>query len=59
VSEETAPQDVPTVRDRLAWLGEDAIAQHFAAGRIHLDGEQVTDLDAPAPKGTRPVLKAS
>ncbi|MEJ1938046.1 hypothetical protein WDZ92_48250 [Nostoc sp. NIES-2111] len=59
MSEETAPQDVPTVRDRIAWPGEDAIAQPFAAGRLHRDGEQVTDLAAPAPKGTRPVLKAS
>jgi hypothetical protein len=57
VSDETAPQDVPTVRSRLAWLGEDAIAEHFAAGRIHLDGVRVTDLDAPAPEGTRPVLR--
>ncbi|MEQ3542494.1 hypothetical protein WHI96_27155 [Pseudonocardia tropica] len=59
MSDETAPQDVPTVRSRLAMLGEEAIAEHFAAGRIYLDGERVTDLDAPAPAGTRPVLRAS
>lgn len=59
MSDEAEPQEIPTVRTRLAVLGEDAIAEHFAAGRIYLDGERVTDLDAPAPAGTRPVLRAS
>jgi hypothetical protein len=44
-----------TVRDRLiaAGLSDERIEQHMTAGRVRVDGELVTDLDAPAPAGTR------
>jgi hypothetical protein len=47
-----------TVRDRLtaAGLSAERIEQHMAAGRVRVDGELVTDLDAPAPAGTRVVI---
>ncbi|WP_226366927.1 hypothetical protein [Pseudonocardia sp. ICBG162] len=58
MSDETAPQDVPTVRTRVAALG-DRLAMHFEAGRVRLDGIQVADLDTPAPEGTRIVIAGS
>ena len=47
-----------TVRDRLtaAGLSDERIEQHMTAGRVRVDGELVTDLDAPAPAGTRVVV---
>jgi hypothetical protein len=47
-----------TVRDRLtaAGLSESRIEQHLSAGRVRVDGEHVSDLDAPAPVGTRVVI---
>ena len=44
-----------TVRDRLiaAGLSDERIEQHMTAGRVRVDGELVTDLDTPAPAGTR------
>jgi hypothetical protein len=47
-----------TVRDRLtaAGLSDERIAQHLGAGRVRVDGELVTDLDTPAPVGTRVVV---
>jgi hypothetical protein len=44
-----------TVRDRLtaAGLSAERIEQHMTAGRVRVDGELVTDLDTPAPTGTR------
>jgi hypothetical protein len=47
-----------TVRDRLtaAGLSEGRIAEHMTAGRVRVDGELVTDLDSPAPAGTRVVI---
>jgi hypothetical protein len=47
-----------TVRDRLttAGLSAERIEQHMTAGRVRVDGELVTDLDAPAPAGTRVVV---
>jgi hypothetical protein len=47
-----------TVRDRLiaAGLSEGRISEHMSAGRVRVDGELVTDLDAPAPLGTRVVI---
>ena len=47
-----------TVRDRLtaAGLSDERIAQHMTAGRVRVDGDLVTDLDAPAPAGTRVVI---
>jgi hypothetical protein len=49
-----------TVRDRLtaAGLSDERIEQHMEAGRVRVDGELVTDLDAPAPAGTRVVVWA-
>jgi hypothetical protein len=47
-----------TVRDRLtaAGLSDSRIEQHMTAGRLRVDGELVTDLNAPAPAGTRVVI---
>ena len=44
-----------TVRDRLiaAGLSDERTRQHMTAGRVRVDGELVTDLDVPAPAGTR------
>ena len=49
-----------TVRDRLtaAGLSDERIEQHMTAGRVRVDGELVTDLDALAPAGTRVVVWA-
>ena len=59
VTDEPAPT-TPTVRDRhtAAGLSDERIAQHRTAGRVRVDGELVTDLDAPAPAGTRVVVWA-
>jgi hypothetical protein len=55
VTDEPAPT---TVRDRLtaAGLSDERIEQHMTGGRVRVDGELVTDLDAPAPAGTRVVI---
>jgi hypothetical protein len=47
-----------TVRDRLtaAGLSHERIQQHVTAGPVRVDGELVTDLDTPAPAGTRVVV---
>ncbi len=37
----------------------DLLTMHFEAGRVRLDGVQVTDLDTPAPDGTRIVIAGS
>jgi hypothetical protein len=49
-----------TVLDRLtaAGLSTERIEQHMTVGRVRVDGELVTDLDAPAPVGTRVVVWA-
>ena len=60
VTDEPAPT-TPTVRDRhtAAGLSDERIAQqHRTAGRVRVDGELVTDLDAPALAGTRVVVWA-
>jgi hypothetical protein len=46
------------VRDRLtaAGLSDERIEEHMTAGRVRVDGELVTELDAPAPAGTRVVV---
>jgi len=51
-------EPTPTVRDRLtaARLSAERIEQHMTAGRVRVDGELVTDLDALAPVGTRVVI---
>jgi hypothetical protein len=43
-----------TVRGRVTTpgLSEGRIEQHMTAGRLRVDGEPVTDRDAPAPAGT-------
>ena len=50
--------DVPTVFDRLvgAGLSQGRIEQHLTAGRVHIDGELVTDPYRPAPPPARVVL---
>ena len=55
--EEHAPT---TMRDRLtaAGISAERIAQHMTAGRVRVDGDLVTDLDTPAPAGTRVVVWA-
>jgi hypothetical protein len=47
-----------TVRGRLtaAGLSVERITEHMSAGRVRVDGELVTDLDAPAPAGTRVLI---
>jgi hypothetical protein len=58
--EAATPADTkaPTVGDRLraAGISDDRIAQHLAAGAITLDGKPISDLDHPAPEGTRPLF---
>jgi hypothetical protein len=59
--EVTEEEDEPastTVLDRLlaAGLSESRIEQHMTAERVRVDGELVTDLNAPAPAGTRVVI---
>jgi hypothetical protein len=48
----------PTVRDRLSTggLSDERIEQHMSAGRVRVDGELVSDVDTPAPAGTRVVI---
>jgi hypothetical protein len=55
------PAAVPRVIDRLraAGLSEDRIQQHFQSGAVRLDGQQVTDLDQPAPPPARLVIDPS
>ena len=52
--------NLTTVHDRLiaAGLSDERIAEHMTAGRVRVDGELVTDLDTPAPGGTRVVVWA-
>ena len=59
VTDEPAPATA-TVRDRLsaAGLSGERIEQHMTAGRVRVEGVLVTDLDAPAPAGTRVVVWA-
>jgi len=49
-----------TVRNRLtaAGLSAERIEEHMTAGRVRIDGELVTDLDARAPAGTRVMIWA-
>jgi hypothetical protein len=50
-----ATTEVSTVRERLrnAHISETRIALHLETRAILLDGQVVTDLDSPAPPGTR------
>lgn len=50
---------VPSVRDRLlaALISPARIDDHYAAGRLSVDGETVTDLDQPAPIPARIVIR--
>jgi hypothetical protein len=46
---------VPTVgsRARAAGISDEAMQQHLEDGLVRLGGEVVTDLDQPAPVGSR------
>jgi hypothetical protein len=50
-----------TVFDRLlaAGLSEERIQWHLSAGTVRVDGQVVTDPDAPAPRPSRIVLWSS
>jgi hypothetical protein len=50
-----------TVQDRLtaAGLSEGRITEHATAGRVRVDGKLVTDLETPAPAGTRVVVRGA
>ncbi|MFC4951187.1 hypothetical protein [Pseudonocardia sp. GCM10023141] len=52
---------VPHVIDRLRAVGlsGDRIQQHFHAAPIRLDGQQVADLDQPAPAASRLMIDPS
>ena len=58
VSDEQSAPDGVRVFDRLlaAGLSLERIEAHLAAGRVHVDGELVTDPYAPAPPPARIVL---
>lgn len=51
----------PTVRSRVldAGISPERLAGHFERGTVQLDGQTVTDLDTPAPRGTRIVFAGS
>ena len=58
MADETATEDTapaPTVRSRavIAGIDEERLRGHLERGVLLLDGEPVTDLDTPAPAGTR------
>jgi hypothetical protein len=57
---EVPEADLADLRDRLtmAGLSDERIEQHMTAGRVRVDGELITDLDTPAPAGTRVVVWA-
>jgi hypothetical protein len=58
----TDEQPAPTtVGDRLtaAALSDSRIHEYMTAGRVRVDGELVTELDTPAPTGTRIVVWGS
>jgi hypothetical protein len=52
MTDEQAATDVVTLFDRMtaAGISQDSIERHLAAGRVHVDGERVTDPYHPAPK---------
>lgn len=56
VNDQNTSSAAPTVRDRTGWLPPDRLADHFERGTLLLDGVPVTDLDQPAPAGTRIVV---
>ena len=49
------------MQDRLtaAGLSEGRITEHATAGRVRVDGKLVTDLETPAPAGTRVVVRGA
>lgn len=51
----------PTVRSRALASGvpEGRLVEHLERGTLRLDGEVVTDLETPAPSGTRIHVAAS
>jgi hypothetical protein len=59
VSEDQQGQTVQTVRSRLAGvLSDERVAEHVRNRALRLDGVVMTDLDLPAPAGTRIVIAA-
>ena len=59
VSKEQQGQAARTVRSRLAGvLSDERVAEHMRNRALRLDGVVVTDLDLPAPAGTRIVIAA-
>jgi hypothetical protein len=60
VTENDSPEPASPLRvvDRLrrAGLSDERIQQHLGGGAIRVDGEQVTDLDRPAPQPARPII---
>ena len=59
MSKEQQGQAAPTVRSRLAGvLSDERVAEHMRNRAVRLDGVVVTDLDLPAPAGTRIVIAA-
>jgi hypothetical protein len=58
VDEQTPNEPAMRVIDRLhaAGLSDERIQEYFRAGAIRVDGQQVTDLDQPAPPPARPVI---
>jgi len=59
VSEYQQGQTVQTVRSRLAGvLSDERVAEHVRNRALRLDSVVVTDLDLPAPAGTRIVIAA-
>jgi hypothetical protein len=60
VTDDEPKQGDTRVFDRLlaAGLSVERIEAHLATGRVHVDGDPVTDPASPAPAGTRVVLWA-
>ena len=60
MSDDSEQPPVPSVRERLrsVRMSDARIEQHHRDGTLRVDGEPVTDLDAPEP-GTRIVIWGS
>ena len=61
VSDHQPAPDVPCVFDRLvaAGLSIERVEQHLAAGRVHVDGETVTDPSPPPRPRARESINCS
>jgi hypothetical protein len=60
MTDEQPATDVVTLFDRMtaAGISPKSIERHLTAGRVHVDGELVTDPYTSAPAGTHIVLMA-